>query len=311
MTHYLSSYVNFKTKEEMDAAARIHTDIHWNAMNKTDRAVLEMIRCYSVKYLAAHLKHETLEQKLGLSNSTVRRTLRKLENLQIIERIHYVRLVMSGLGANIYAILPVIDQGKMATGPAPVKADLAKVSKSFSGKEPSFSKSKILLDLIKRSPPAAEKLSTTLFGKMKSLLAFIGDSTNARKFFGIHKALSGMMLKFDIYKGKEELFEDLAYQAMHIAVMATKKKEIRNLPGYFNGVLREVICEALFKDIYQEYSVSVDDIIYPARKPSYAETTGLFRMDSHSVVNCRAQRFIKNSAIRRFIEMRLASFSVW
>ncbi len=49
----------------MDAAARQHTDIHWNGMNKTDRAVLEMIRCFSVKYLAAHLKHEKIEKKLG------------------------------------------------------------------------------------------------------------------------------------------------------------------------------------------------------------------------------------------------------
>ncbi len=107
MTHYLSNYAKFNTKEEMDAAARQHTDIHWNAMNKTDRAVLEMIRCYSVKYLAAHLKHETIEKKLGKANSTIRRAICKLEELGIIERIHYVRPVMSGLGANIYVILPV------------------------------------------------------------------------------------------------------------------------------------------------------------------------------------------------------------
>ena len=101
---------------------------------------------------------------------------------------------------------------------------------------------------------------------MKSLLSFTGDFSKAREFFGIHKALSGQMLKFDIHKGKEELFEDLAYKAMHIAVMATKKKEIRNLPGFFSGVLRNVICDALFKDIYQEYSVSVDDFYYPGTK---------------------------------------------
>lgn len=104
MTHYLSNYANFASKEEMDTAARQHLDTHWNQLNKTDRAVLEMIRCYSVKYLAAHLKHETIEKKLGKANSTVRRAICKLEKLGIIERIHYVRPVMSGLGANIYAI---------------------------------------------------------------------------------------------------------------------------------------------------------------------------------------------------------------
>ncbi|REB07114.1 hypothetical protein DVB69_09665 [Sporosarcina sp. BI001-red] len=263
MTHYLSQYAKFTSKEAMDFSARQHLDTHWNQLNKTDRAILEIIRCYSVKYLAAHLKHETIEKKLGKSNSTVRRAICKLENLQIIERIQFVRLVMSGLGANIYVILPVNEQGRMGSGTSLKEADVSGVSKKQSEKEPSLYKSKSLKDLIKTSQPAAEKLSTTLFGKMKSLLSFSGDVSKAREFCGIHKSLSGKMLKFDIHKGKEELFEDLSYQATHITVMATKAKNIRSMPGYFRGVLRQLMCEALFKDIYQEYTVSVDDLYCP------------------------------------------------
>lgn len=260
MTHYLAGYANFDTKQEMDAAARRHLDIHWNAVNKTDRAILEMIRCYSVKYLAAHLKHETIEKKLGMSNSTVRRALRKLENLRIIKRVHYVRPVMSGMGANIYVILPVDDQGNLDRGTTANEADEHKVSEGKSGNEPSFSKSKNLKDLIKTSHPPVEKLSTTLFGKMKSLLAFTGDESKARDLFGIHRALSGKMLKFTVHKGKEGLFEDLAYRATHITVMATKKKTIRSLPGYFSGVLRELIYGSLIADIHEEYTVAADDL---------------------------------------------------
>ncbi|REB08557.1 hypothetical protein DVB69_05315 [Sporosarcina sp. BI001-red] len=265
MTHYLSRYANFNTKEEMDAAARLHVDIHWNAMNKTDRAVLEMIRCYSVNYLAAHLKHQTIETKLGLSNSTVRRTLRKLEKLEIIERIHYVRPVMSGLGANIYVILPVVDQGKMDSGATGQEDDEDKVSQVEFRNEPSFSKSQEPKDLIKTSQPPSEKLSTTLFGRMKSLLAFSGDHSQARELYGIYKVLSGRMLKFEIYEGLEELFETFAYRATHITVMATKTKNIRSLPGYFKGVLRQLMLDGLFSDIHQEYSVSVDDFALPVK----------------------------------------------
>ncbi|MEV9640589.1 hypothetical protein ABZ756_07805 [Mammaliicoccus sciuri] len=139
MTHYLSQYAKFQNKNEMDAATRKHVDLHWNAMNKTDRAVLELIRCYSVKYLAAHLKHETIETKLGLSNSTVRRAIRKLIKLQIIERIHYIRPVMSGLGANIYVILPVNDQGNLDRGQEADELSGDAVSRSVSENEPSFS----------------------------------------------------------------------------------------------------------------------------------------------------------------------------
>ncbi|EGQ27226.1 hypothetical protein HMPREF9372_0913 [Sporosarcina newyorkensis 2681] len=262
MTHYLSQYAKFQNKNEMDAAARQHIDLHWNAMNKTDRAVLDMIRCYSVKYLSAHLKHETMETKLGLSNSTVRRAIRKLIKLQIIARIQYIRPVMSGLGANIYVILPVNDQGRLDSGKEADEPNKGAVSKSVSENEPSFYKSQDTKDFIKTSHPAGEKLSTTLFAKMKNILSLTGDDTKTREFFGIHRALSGRMLKFEIHKGKEDLFEDLAYRAIRISVMATKTKNIRNLPGYFSGVLRELINEALFGDIYKEYSVPVEDLLW-------------------------------------------------
>ncbi|WP_153732384.1 hypothetical protein [Sporosarcina obsidiansis] len=260
MTHYLSNYAKFQNKTEMDTAARQHVDMHWHAMNKTDRAILEMIRCYSVKYLAAHLKHQTIETKLSLSNSTVRRTLRKLEKLQIIERIHYIRPVMSGLGANIYRILPVLDQGKMNSAQQVDKPSSEAVSRPVAENEPSFYKSQNIKDPIKTSHPTGEKLSTSLFTKMKDLLSLTGNNSKTREFFGIYRAMTGRMLKFEIYRDSTEAFEELGYRAMYISVMATKKKKIRNLPGYFSGVLRALIDETFFRNIYQEYSVPVEDL---------------------------------------------------
>lgn len=109
MTTYLKAYSHFTNTQDMDEAAHCHVIENWNKMNPTDRAVLDMIRRYSVKYGAAHLKHDTLADAIGKSNVTVRRAIRKLEKLGIIERIHYIRPVMNGLGANIYTILPFVD----------------------------------------------------------------------------------------------------------------------------------------------------------------------------------------------------------
>jgi len=50
MTTYLSEYAHFTNKYDLDAATRQHVLTHWNAMNQTERAVLDMIRRYSVKY---------------------------------------------------------------------------------------------------------------------------------------------------------------------------------------------------------------------------------------------------------------------
>ncbi|WP_203248103.1 helix-turn-helix domain-containing protein [Sporosarcina beigongshangi] len=120
MTTYLKENAHFANTQDMDEAARRHVIKNWNEMNSTDRAVLDMIRRYSVKYGAAHLKHDTMAEKISKSNVTVRRAIRKLEKLGIIERIHYIRPVMNGLGANIYTILPFDDQSTLTT---PAMAD--------------------------------------------------------------------------------------------------------------------------------------------------------------------------------------------
>jgi len=52
------------------------------------------------------LKHNTIEKEIGKSNSTVRRSLRKLNQLGVIDRVHYIHPDVGGLGANIYAIKP-------------------------------------------------------------------------------------------------------------------------------------------------------------------------------------------------------------
>ena len=81
MTTYLSGYAHFTNKLDLDAATSQHVLTNWNEMNQTERAVLDMIRRYSVKYGAAHQKHETIEKAIKKSNATVRRAIRKLEKL--------------------------------------------------------------------------------------------------------------------------------------------------------------------------------------------------------------------------------------
>lgn len=70
------------------------------------------------------------------------------------------------------------------------------------------------------------------------------------------------MLKFSIHADKGDLFEQLAIQALRISVQATKQKKVRNLPGYFTGVLRKLIGKALFSDAFLDYDVAVEGVFY-------------------------------------------------
>ncbi|CAM3040628.1 helix-turn-helix domain-containing protein [Filibacter tadaridae] len=195
MKTYLTEHAHFTNTKDLDQATRQHVLAHWNAMNKTERAVLDMIRRYSVKYGAAHLKHETIEKAIKKSNATVRRAIRKLEKLYIIERIHFIRPVMSGLGANIYVIIPFHDQSKMNSPEVTEKTADSKPQPAIPQTEAFLSKSINSKDLKRTSPP--EVLPTTLFGKMKSLLSStIGESklvkgtceTNNPGYSNIHES---------------------------------------------------------------------------------------------------------------------------
>ncbi|MGN7385495.1 hypothetical protein [Sporosarcina sp. SAFN-015] len=96
----------------MDAVAEQQLSLHRDNLTKSDRQVLDVIRRYSVKYGAAHLKHGRIEDATGKSNVTVCRAIRKLIKLEIIKKVHYF-LLMSGLRANIYIIFLFDDQRKM------------------------------------------------------------------------------------------------------------------------------------------------------------------------------------------------------
>lgn len=233
MTSYLTDYAYFTNKFDLDEAASQHKHEHWQSMNKTDRDVLDIIRRYSVKFGAAHLKHDTIANAIKKSNATTRRAIRKLVTLGIIDKIHYVRPVMNGLGANIYAIRPY---------KKPVKDMPA-------------SKQEVQTTVSAEQPPAP----TTLFERMKTMLSStIGKATLARRFFGVYRQQTLPMLKFSIHEHKAELFEQLGIQALHIAMQATKRREINNLPGYYSGVLRKLIEKSLFGDAFMDYDVPVE-----------------------------------------------------
>ena len=106
MTNYLAEYAYFTNEFDLDMALSGHKQDHWRAMNDTDRDVLNIIFHHSMEFGAAHLKHDTIAAAIGKSNVTVRRAIRKLVKLGIVDRIHYIRPTMNGLGANIYAIRP-------------------------------------------------------------------------------------------------------------------------------------------------------------------------------------------------------------
>lgn len=106
MTVYLADYSHFKSRTELDEATRKHRKSNWNKINLTDHNVLEIIWHHSIRFGAAHLAYDDIAMEIRKSKTTVKRSIRKLEQFGIIDRNHYIRPGTNGLGANIYSIRP-------------------------------------------------------------------------------------------------------------------------------------------------------------------------------------------------------------
>lgn len=91
----------------------------------------------------------------------------------------------------------------------------------------------------------------------------IGDTKLPREFYGIHRAISGRMLKYEIYIDDCHVFEEISYCTLIITVITTKKKVVHNLPEYFKGVLDKLVDERYFKDIFMLLNMPVEGFYCP------------------------------------------------
>ena len=103
---YLAVYATFNTVDDMDAAVEQHIQQHYYNLTESERAIVFALASRSLAYPgASHLKAETIAEALQISTKTVYRSIKKLTDLFIIEKVPGTKL--NGIkGASIYKILP-------------------------------------------------------------------------------------------------------------------------------------------------------------------------------------------------------------
>lgn len=99
----LQHYQNFSAPAEMAQAVELH--IRNNDLSETQLRVLRVLEFRSKMIPGASwIKVSTICDVVKKSDATVRRALRKLEQLGIIERVATLRVKTGGTGANVYVI---------------------------------------------------------------------------------------------------------------------------------------------------------------------------------------------------------------
>ncbi|WNO29731.1 HTH domain-containing protein [Bacillus phage SDFMU_Pfc] len=105
---YLAQYTTFDSVTDMDKSVEDHMAVHYYDLTESERAILFKLGSHSLEYPGVcHLKASTIAASLEISTKTVYRSMKKLAELGIIEKLPSTKL--NGIkGASIYRILPYV-----------------------------------------------------------------------------------------------------------------------------------------------------------------------------------------------------------
>lgn len=220
MITYLTAYQSFTNVKEMDSHIQKHITRHYENLNETDRTLLTVLAQYACKFPgAAHLKVETMCKSIKKSEATVRRTMRKLQELQMIKKIHTIRKVLKGYGANIIVISAYDDQSNVIAREDAKKPVTARDEEDFSEKETFISLSS-----------KKNKLSTVYQQFKSTIFSMLGqDQQMVNRLYGVYRSLTYRVTSnFPQYR---DFYENIGYQALMVSLQATKQKKSATFPG--------------------------------------------------------------------------------
>ncbi|KAF1340181.1 hypothetical protein ABP1_0792 [Bacillus subtilis] len=228
-TKEASKMASFRSVDELNGAIRTH--IYRNKSDLTPAAieVLKVLSRHAVKTPGvAYLKLATIAELIGKHRVTVIRSIKRLINLGIIRKEIKYRPVSGGNGANMYVILPAVKTDvtpsvlpRQATEkPTEIKAEVPK-----RGNESVISQSKL-------------KFLQNTYAAFKSAVnTFVSDRKLTSKLYGIYLAHTSYLK--GVYAA--DTLQEIGLEAIRQTFIATKRKAIRNLAGYYNGVLDRML----------------------------------------------------------------------
>lgn len=257
--HYLSDYSTFDSTQEMNYHVKQHTNKRYYDMNETQRQTLQIISQYAVNHNGScHVKIETIMDALDKSRSTVIRSVNALVELCVIERLTTKRPISGGQGANIFRILPYIEPSEQSNDTAEVtqRKDDDKPRQERDAAPIVEKETAILLSyksIINNTYVSNDEPSPYAVFKA-SIQTFLGNSIHkpssdnkrlVSRLYGVYLAQIKQIR--DVYKNGELI--DIATKAIRITFATTKRKKLRNIAGYFNGILSNLLDDLCDEEI--------------------------------------------------------------
>ncbi|MGQ8967565.1 helix-turn-helix domain-containing protein [Bacillus subtilis] len=228
-TKEASKMASFRSVDELNGAIRTH--IYRNKSDLTPAAieVLKVLSRHAVKTPGvAYLKLATIAELIGKHRVTVIRSIKRLINLGIIRKEIKYRPVTGGNGANIYIILPAV---KTDVTPSVLPRQAAEKPTEVKPEAPERENESVI------SQSKLKFLQNTYAVFKSAVNTFVSDQKLTSKLYGIYLAHTSYLK--GVYAA--DTLQEIGLEAVRQTFIATKRKSIRNLAGYFNGVLDRML----------------------------------------------------------------------
>lgn len=211
----------FETVDHMNEATRSHS----RQLTGTAAAVFEVLSRYSCKYPGVSFLTKTNIGKLvGKSRRTIIRACQRLEELGIIRQYKLRRQSDGQQTSNAIVILPAVE---------------APVTQATCENDTPVSSSSLSEDRSIQNTSISVPASVSPYVRFKSLIA---DKRVRNKIYGIWLAQTSYL------KGAYD--SDVLLNVGITAVMVTfRANKVKNLPGYFNGVLDRMLDRLYFVEV--------------------------------------------------------------
>ena len=232
-----ASLTSFETVEQLNQTVRQYKDMI-NAMElrrdlkRNLLTVMEYLKRHSCKFFGVSFKGKRkIAADLEMSDKTITRLCKRLEGLGFIKQYAMKRSNDMQQTSNAIVIQPAKTEN--------VRQKAVKMSDQ---KNNIFLKQNQLLN------NTYSAKSVTFYQRFRSLLEnMVGQNQSlTSRLYGVYRAHSTALVKHGAFDKQD--VENVAMSALQTAVMRTKKKKIRNLAGFYNGVLNKMLDRFVLED---------------------------------------------------------------
>ncbi|QGQ45230.1 hypothetical protein [Metabacillus sediminilitoris] len=228
----------FSTIEELNQSIYHHITRHSGTLTETMITVLKLLGRYSVKYLGvSYLAKNKIGELVGKNRRTIIRVCHELEQLGIIKQYPMKRNSDQQQTSNAIVIQPYVEEAENEHVTQAMTEHVTPKNNSSS------------LNNLKNNNTYDGPILFPYESFRAMCHSFTKEKKTINRLYGIYLSQIKHIKRY--YDEKELL--NLGILAIKITFQATKRKKLRNLFGYYNGVLDQLYTKLYFEDMKSNY----------------------------------------------------------